>query len=752
MKNCKQEGGVMMKKFVSLVVVSCMVLLTGCGSSSDISTLEKMDALNSESDTTENYKLSYTDEQSMIYSQVVDRTLLDLSTLSACADNELQQVVAYMDSVDAILVGTAEGSEDVIESCFTDYLLAEFEKTPYYWQRTQTKVRGIDAESRSIIVDVTYKTIDFEKTVQEASTLILGEASYETKLQVRYDRWLNILDQRYNNYSDVNWQADYDEFVKVYGDIETILKSQSNYELTNQMFETGNQKTYAGLIDNEAETGGGTMVVRYVLVPRYTLGINLGITCEHMYVLDYKLDNDITNNKSMFTEEGYATVADSVYDLIYSYFQCVDENDYSGLYSLSTDFGKLDRYFEDKFATTYTKHDGYTVSLFNIQGTHIECGLTISSKQRAKGSKMTFPSYTDRYYVEIELVDDKLKIQNMTLLSRVIEGEPDIKTEEAEDTGFASTIDLDNDDKLALEDLICKMGTKQLAGIDTSSSEFGEIFDISVSNTDLAELEKSVLSLSGSRKVTWIMNYQQGTSNYASIKCKELYQASDNSIIESVVVYDFISKGGKWYIYRYNILSQVRLDTTNLNTTGCLCLVSPNKVESYTSQIKGSASSSVVASSDITATYDHREYTPVLKSGTQEQGLTIASANSISDEEYEYALGEMLNTVATNLSREDIDNYGLLISELDEKDDAVQLKSLDSMLREIVTVYYNYTNNRYVGKELSDDVSALETSFSEASSAWTSAITDEDGEHFADVTTCVSILRAIINNLPKETN
>ena len=66
------------------------------------------------------------------------------------------------------------------------YLLAFFEKTPYYWQRTNLTVRGVDAESGAIITDVTYKTIDFDKEVRIDSGLVLGEPNYNTKEEAFY--------------------------------------------------------------------------------------------------------------------------------------------------------------------------------------------------------------------------------------------------------------------------------------------------------------------------------------------------------------------------------------------------------------------------------------------------------------------------------------------------------------------------------------------------------------------------------------
>ncbi len=697
-----------MKKFIVLTLVASLMVgvLSGCGAQSDIDELNKLQATNTDAKVQQNYKLSYSDEQDMIYSQVSDRTLLDLTTLTACSDNELQQVINYLDSVDAQLCGTASSSdEEVIDSCFTDYLLCEFERTPYYWQRSQAVVRGIDAESRSIIVDVTYKTIDFDKDVQEESKIVLGEPAYEKKLQVRYDKWLEILNAKYNNSSSMEWQQNYDSFVKYYGDPELIIKSQSNYSLTENVFETGNQKTYQGLINSSAEESCATMLVRYVLVPNYVLGVNLGITCKHLYVLDYKLDNDVTASLELFTDEGYATVTDSVYELVYSYFQCMDEDDYSGLYSLTYDFGKLDKYYEDLFDTTYRKHDGFTISLFDITGTHITCGINIASKIRAKGSNMTFPAYTDRYYAELELVDGKLQVENLVLLSRTIEGEPAITTDEASTTGFAATIDLDNDDKLEIEQLICDFSAIQLSK-DTTSDNFAKIVDISMETSDLSTLKENMVSLSGVRKVAWISNYQQGTSNYASVKCKELYQYEDNSITEASVTYDFIMKGGRWYVYSYNVLSSVRLSTTNLATTGCLCLVSPNKVESYTSQVKGTSSTGTATVSDASVVYDYKEYTPTLKTGSVEQGLNTSAAYDLSSEDFDEYVAKLFDTAGLGSYEDYIVNCSVVDDYLTQLDNSLVGK-YEEAIKGYVAVYYNIVNNRYA-TDL-DKMAALET-------------------------------------------
>lgn len=695
----------MIKKVVSLGLVVVMALsLSGCGSSTDIAKLNNLQALNSES-TVNSYSLTTSEKEEAVYAQVVARQLLDLTILDACTDNEKQQVLQFMNNVDAQLCGNLSVDDGVIDEAYTNYLLMEFEKTPYYWQRSKTAIRGIDAESRSIVVDVTYHTINFQKDVQNSSFLVQGEPNYDQKMQIRYSRWLSILDSKYRN-MDIAWESLYQRFVEVYGDPAEIFDSQRNLSLTENVFETGNQKTYTGLVDSNEEDTGATLVVRFILTPSYVLGINTGMVCKHMYRVSYALDKDCTEGMELFKDEGYATISDNVYDLLHSYFTCIDESDYSGLYSLTKDFSSLDKYYSDYFDTTYRKHEGFTVSLFDISGTKVKCGVSISSKVRAKGSNMTSPIYTDRYYFQLELIDNQLQVTNMVLLSTTLEGEPAISTSDAETTGFISSIDLDNQDKSDIEHLISEFGAIQLLD-DTSSDDFGTIVDTSMGQSQLTDLKNNMTSISGSKKVVWLVNYMQGTSNYASVRCRELYQQEDNSINEADVTYSFINKGNKWYICSYDINSSVRLDTTNLTTTSSLCVCTAGKVDVFNSQIINTVGSQTGSSLENVGTvFEHEVYTPVLKNGSQQQGLVKLTLDTITDSQ------------VTNLYTQLVQTYGVSGETVDynkvvELSNLVNGVDLLSVSKELVCLYYNYINNRFTNlKDFTDAQESVDSRIS----------------------------------------
>lgn len=692
----------MKKQLIGLALLS--IFLSGCTSKDEnLEKLATISAMNNESKVSKSYNLSYSESQNMIYAQVSDRTLLDLSALSKCSENEIQQVRNYMDLVDKQLTGLVKTVEykdttnklssdglvvdnSVIDAKMTDYLLSLMQYTPYYWQRTATTIRGIDSKSRSVIVDVTYKTIDFDKTVIDDSKIVRGDENYDTLSLSRYTKWLEILNHRYNNQNSTLLPKLESDFKRYWGEPEDIIKEQRRHSNTYDIYLTGNQKTYKGLIDSDYEKSHGTMTVRYVLVPNYSLGINLGIKCEHLYLTQYDIE-DFTKDLGAFKEEGYQTVTDNVYKLIYSYFTSMDENDFSGLYKLTSDFQMLDKHYEDMFNSSYQKHEGYSVSLFDIRGTHIACGITISTKERAKMSDMTMPVYTDRYYAELELLDGKLKINNLVLISRKLEGEPAINEDEIDSTGFAPVIELNNDDKLAIEKLICDFGVLQLKK-DTQSDDFVGVVDSSMPSNQFNSLKTNMTSLSGAKKVVFLQTYQQGNSNYASVKCKELYQDSTNAITESTATYEFIVKGGKWYIFNYDINSSIKLDTTNLQINGSLCLVTPEKVETYTSQLRATTSSDTEVKSDNVVTFKHEEYKPQLKDGVKEQGLVLYKREDITEDIY----SKIANIAGFTYTK--LEDYNTFISSLGEHNKNFA-KELDKVTFRILVYYINIVDSRY---------------------------------------------------------
>lgn len=603
---------------VALLLATTMVL-TSCGDNTAVAELKNIEALGGESQIN-NVSLTINEKESMIYSKVSDRTLLDLKSLAEIDNGDLQAITTYMDSVDSQLTGAVAPNNSVISSAYTDYLLAEFEKTPYYWQRSSMSILGQDASSRAVVVDVTYKTIGFKKTVVGDSSIVLGEPNYEKLLQNRYTQYISMLKTKTSDRSTPESieQASQD-FMKYWGNPNEIIASQSNLSLTQTVYQTGNQKTYKGLIDSDMENLNAEMKIRYIISPQYKYGINQGYTCNHLYLLSYNLESDPTANLSLYTNENSMTIAASIYDALKRYYRCYDECDYSGLYKLLKSPESLDKAYKDVFKTMYVKHDNFDLSIFTIKGTHVECGVDISTKVRAKGSNISSPIYTDRYFYVIDLIDGELKITNEVLLSRTLEGEPAVNTEDVDTSGFSSLVQVNNTSKKEIENLIADFGANQLLG-DTLSENFNSLIDLSLSTTQVDQIKQRAMSISGQRKAVWIVSYLTGNTGYASVKCREMLQGDDNSISELSVVYDFINKGNRWYIYDYTIASIVKLDSTDLSTKQSLCVVSKGNVDSLVSQVEDSEENEQELEAVASIDYTYKSYNPELKLSTAETG------------------------------------------------------------------------------------------------------------------------------------
>ena len=653
------------------LATSFAVLSTGCSGYSDINELNAMSSVNTESDVSENYSLSYTEEQNAIYAQVSDRTMLDLTTLEACDNSEISQVTTYMDNVNEQIMGRLPTSNYVMPENYSNYLIWEFEKTPYCWLRDKTVIRGVDPSSRSIVVDVVYKTIGEKKHKYNNSLIVRGSDTYDDDMESRFIDWQAYL--RAKDYGQPDAPEQYQKFVDKYGEPQEIFDQQVGKGLTRIVQDIHNQVTYNGCVDSTADNDTGTMTVRYVLVPKYALGVNLGIECEHLYVLDYKLKNDITVGKDVLTDEGYNTIANSIYKTLYSYFKCIDENDYRGLNKLVHDFSKHDKYFYDEFNTSYTKMvDDFTISLFKVRGTKISCGVNIHTKQRCKGSDMTFPVYNDRYIAQLGLEGDQIVINNITLLSRELIGEPEILTESANLNGFTQTISVTDESKTAIEDIIGKVSMIQLKG--EFGKDYEELVEKTLSEREEAALKKEFQKISGDRKVIFIKNYNQGTANYISLSCRDVFIDGDEAT-ECNVIYEFINRNGEWKLFDYTIEDSVILDTTNINKAGCLYVLTKTDIEEYNTQTTSVTNVDTNTLADISVTIEHTHENK--KFGIQDNDMSMKddeegmTEDGLIDDELADEIKTKLNDTSTTVES--------LLSTSTELDEALLEKFKEKM-------------------------------------------------------------------------
>lgn len=696
------------KKIVGLLLIG-VTMLTGCGSGAELSSLNDMKAAQSTQYATQSKAMSALDSERQTYERVTARKLLDISTLEKVDASEQSQAVRYMDSFNDGLTGkkdvhvreseTTNYTElNPLNEDLINYLLVVMEQTPYYWQRTSMTIQGRDPDTRAIVADVTYSTIGFKKDVKDNSSIPLGSKNYDKLIKTRYERYMNYLSNKYNGGggSHVDAAAILKRWEKSYGKAKKVYESQRNLSMLQQVYESGNQITYKGLIDNDAEQSTATMTVRFVITPSYVLGVNTGMTCNQAYILNYSLDSDPTEGLKAFTDEGYQTVTDNVYALLHSYFTAIDESDHNGLYKLTRNYGSLDKSFQDQFDNSYQKHDGYTLTIFNIQGTRITCGVTAAVKQRARGADMTMPMYDDRYLFDIVLDGDNLKVKDMVLISREIVGEPAInegaKSKKEELSGFTSTIDLSDEDKRTIEQLIIQFSQLQLKR-DTSSQDFSKVVDISIPEGDLSTFKTNMMSQRGAKKVITLDNYMSGSKNYALVQCTEQFQSTTNQITEANIQYTFIKKGAEWKIMDYSVMGSIKLDTTNLDQSGALAVLNKDKVLSYTSQVGESASGTTEGktnASDISTTIAYDNYVPKLKHGNKEHGLLLHTPSEYSSDD---KLSDVYNKYFKSLDSPD---WGKFKATLDKN------SSMLAWFKSCAAYEMNILDDRYSSKSEAD--------------------------------------------------
>lgn len=573
----------MQKKYVAVLACSLAMLMSGCATS-DMQRLSNLEALNSEAVVSE-VKLSNSEKEATVYAKVTNRQLLDVSKLSEVDLGTAGVINIFMNNIESTLQGTVDKSSRVVETSLTDYMLSTFQRTPYTWTRSNVVIQGQDTASGSVVVDVTYNTSGASKKLREASRIVLGQDNYETLLKVRYNRYCTLLNEKKGGRSGTEtYVTSYNDFVRVYGEPAKIIASQNTGCLTDEIMTNKVQIGYAGFSDSDANKIGATMTFRFVLNPVYALGLNQGFECAHMYMLDYRLNTDPTEGKSVFTQDGMDVLVNSVYNCLYSYYRACDESDFAGVYNNVANLGTMDLGYEEWFDSSYRKHENYSITIFNVTGTKVECGVTLSRKERPKNSNMSFPIYTDRIYYTLDLVDDKLKVTDETLLSRVVDGEPQISLSQTGTEGYLNEVSLSDDDRRSIESVIADFGVVQL-NKDTTSESWAKAVDLSATVNEIEQLKTDMVSMSGDNKVIWLVSYLQGADGYASVKCRELFQHSDGGIYECSATYSLIKKNDSWCIFEYKVSNTTRIDAQVLTTKNALAVIAKSGIESFTSQV-----------------------------------------------------------------------------------------------------------------------------------------------------------------------
>lgn len=637
--------------FLAMLALST-VCITGCTDNEvkKLQQLEPASNLSADRNVTAVSALSSKDREALIYNQVSDRNLIDTTTLDEVVDSDVAVIEDYINSACEELKGS---SGEVLSDGFVNYILAEQEKTPYTWEKSNVEILGLDSASHSYVVDVTFSTTGSKKDVKPKTPIPLGCPDYAIKAENRLTKYIELLDMKRGTSDEDSFKDYYKDFVKVYGDPEDIIKAQQDYSLRDEA-KDGKFITYTCNTDSSYENTAATMKVRFILTYNYAYGINLGITCDHLYITDYSLvSNPLEDREPQKTEEAQ-NLEDSVDYVIYSYNRCIDDNNYSGLNSLIKDFGNYDKYYYDMFEYSYRKIQGYTVSIYEVNGTKVLAGVTRVRKSRAKGTEMSYPSYEEKLLYELELVDDKLLISNEVLLSSSLVGEPAIVSNaEGSITGFTSKVEISSQDKKDITEVINKIGQLQVDKID-NGDDFEDVVDISVSAKDLEDIKETLYSIDVVRKYSWIKSYNIAYTNYIQLTALEVFYMEDGTAYECNTTMSFIYKNNsKWQLVGY---TRTSMEEINGNSVSDKSAIAVNNRSDGT-KVKEKESKINIATTEATTEASTEEETEV---STDENGNPIETSEEETSTEISEETSE--DTTEEDASAEDLPDMEELLN------------------------------------------------------------------------------------------
>ena len=583
------------KRLTYVVAGVCIVVSLGGCSNAAVNSINKMSPLTSLA-SAEGASLSHSEREDIVFQKVTDRKLLDISKLSQVPQQDADSLSDYMNKVTKVLQG---GSDTSFSDNLANYLQFEFNKTPYVWDRDAVNIIGVDTVSRRYVVDVKFKTTDALKSVIPASKICLGEPDYDLKMQLRYERYMEILNAKLATSSvggfgiapsavvDVSG-AKIAKFEETYGGVKSIIESQKEVSRIQRMRDdwtsgkvVGGKHlgyTYNGLIDSPYEKSSATMTVRFVILKNFTLGVPVGFTCEHLYLTDYNLGTDPTKGLTATNKTGADIVSKNINDVLFRFDRCVDEDNHIGLYSLISTYSAIDKYYADMFQYTYRKLLGFTTTLYSIDGGTMTVGVDRVRKVRGKGTSMQLPTYAEKYIYTMAVVGTKIKILDEVLISSKVIGEPVIQNG-SDSTSIDSSL-LGNTINKENKALVCTAVTsfgKLQVNQDTSSDKFRNVVDLSLSTSEILQLKVNMLGIKASKKVTWVESWMYSSSVYCQLRLKEVYTGLDGQSYDCESEVDLMKRDGKWQVIKYDTSLIVPVSTGSVDTATALSVVEKDK-------------------------------------------------------------------------------------------------------------------------------------------------------------------------------
>ena len=195
---------------------------------------------------------------------------------------------------------------------------------------------------------------------------------------------------------------------------------------------------------------------------------------------------------------------------------------------------------------------------------------------------MSYPSYKEVWVGKVKLCDDdKLRFENITMLSSELTGEPVSVIKNVEGISeqmLFSSVEFTEENENAVEQLIKDFSVYQL-NQNISAETFSNIIDTGISADNLDNIKKTVAAIQANEKITWISSYVTKTNSYVEVKLREIY-LGDVSNYDTESLLSMINRDGVWKVINYTRTLNVATSISEVNDTYSLCRTVKGALES----------------------------------------------------------------------------------------------------------------------------------------------------------------------------
>lgn len=562
-----------MRKSATLLVIStAAMLLTACSDE-----IKEMQPLSMEEVAGNRLEQMTQDEKDgIIYDYVADRITVDKENLIKIEKRDSNKIESLLDSINKNLRGA---DNKALKSEFANYMLTEFARTPYEWKQSTIDYVGFDASTRLFFVDVTYTTTDQYKRVIPTSSIANGAPDEEKLKQSRYSDYIYYLTMRQNTPEKAPQAlADFNSRWGTYAQVNQEQQGISLLDRTKLESQTTGgigKLTYTGVIKDSALNTGAKMTFRYVFKYQYNLGEETDLHVESMYLKDFELNGSESTLAKLSGDSvnGVEVIKPFVDKLINSYNKAVEESNDIGLYQLYSNYGDVDKFYNDLSEYTYNSSGGYTFKILQRKGTNLNVEVTRMNQIRAKGSNMSLPTYQEKLLFNLILNnDDTIRINSVNLVKSELIGEPISVIKNV--SGVSEIINYSaqsftKENEVKILDTIDRFSEVVLAS-NTSTSEFTDVVDIGISDAALKRISDNILSIpDAKRKVTFVVSWGTKTNVFASVTVREVFEGgTENYDTEAII--DLVNRDNEWKVVNYNRTLNVKTSATNVDAKNAI--------------------------------------------------------------------------------------------------------------------------------------------------------------------------------------